>query len=41
VLGLDLTGENETVIRGPAKNLLNRKDLSDREPIALLLPKAP
>jgi len=36
VLGLDLTGENELVWRGPAGKL--PQDISDREPIALLIP---
>jgi 16S rRNA (cytidine1402-2'-O)-methyltransferase len=38
VLGLDLTSDNEKVIRGPARDLLKFADLADREPIALLIP---
>lgn len=37
VLGLDLTGEKEEIFRGPAAKLATLQ-LSDREPIALLIP---
>ncbi|MGZ3723728.1 MAG: SAM-dependent methyltransferase [Bdellovibrionales bacterium] len=40
VLGLDLTGETESVIRGPARELAG-KNFGDREPVALLVPKIP
>jgi 16S rRNA (cytidine1402-2'-O)-methyltransferase len=41
VLGLDLTGENEKIIRGAARDLLKAGEMADREPIALLIPRTP
>jgi 16S rRNA (cytidine1402-2'-O)-methyltransferase len=38
VMGLDLTGENETIFRGAAGDLLKLGPLENREPIALLIP---
>lgn len=38
VLGLDLTGENEKLVRGRCRDLLKDGDFNNREPIALLIP---
>jgi 16S rRNA (cytidine1402-2'-O)-methyltransferase len=39
VLGLDLTGENETVVRGQGSELKGHGPFVDREPIALIIPR--